>query len=75
MEYATKVTNNYSPIYFVYTVINRNLKIRLKDPTKNRVVFSFDNKIELAEILGLIEHFEYHTKFGEADNQSNCEDE
>ena len=31
--------------------------------------------MELAEILGLIEHFGHHTKFGEADNESNCEDE
>ena len=36
---------------------------------------SIAKKMELAEILGLIEHFEHHTKFGEADKESNCEDE
>ena len=75
LEYATKVTGDYSLIHFAYADINGNLKIRLKEPVKNRVVFSFNNKTELAEILGLIDHFEYHTKFGEADNQSNCENE
>ena len=55
--------------------INSNLKIRLMEPIKNWVVFSFNSKMELAEILGLIEHFEHHPKFGEADNESSCEDE
>ena len=75
LEYASKVTDDYSLIHFVYTDINGNLKICLREPIKNRVVFSFNSKMELAEILGLIEHFEHHTKFGEADNESNCEDE
>ena len=47
--------------------------MRLREPIKNRVVFSFNSKMELVEILPLIEHFEYHTKFGEADNGPNCE--
>ena len=68
------ITDDYSLIHFVYTDVNGNIKIRLKEPTNKRVVFSFSNKMELAEILGLTEHFEYHTKFGEADNQSNCKD-
>ena len=46
--------------------------LHLREPIKNQVVFSLISKMELAEILGLIEHFEYHTKFGEADNESNC---
>ena len=75
LEYATKVTDDYSLIHFVYTDINSNIKIRLKEPINNWVVFNFNSKRGLAEILGLIEHFECHTKFGEADNQSNCEDE
>lgn len=75
LGYATEVTDNYNLINFVYTDINHNFKIRLRNPIKNRVVFSFDKKTKLAEILGLIDHFEYHTKFREADNQTNCEDE
>ena len=31
--------------------------------------------MELSEIFGITEHSEYHTKFGEADNQSNYENE
>ena len=48
LEYATKVTDDYSLIRFLYTYINGNLKIRLKKPIKHRVVFSFNNKTELA---------------------------
>ena len=55
--------------------LNGNLKIHLREPIKSWVVFRFNSKMELAEILGLIEHFEHHTKFGGADNESNCEDE
>ena len=57
---------------------NQPIKIKvlhLREPIKNQVVFSLNSKMELAGILGLIEHFEYHTKFGEADNESNREDE
>ena len=49
--------------YFVFVnsvkTANGNLKLRLKGKVRNRMVFSFNNKTELAEILGLIEHFEY----------------
>ena len=55
--------------------INGNLKMGLREPIKNHVVFSFNSKTELAETLGLIEQFEYHTKFGEADKELNCEEE
>ena len=75
LQYASKVTDDYSLIYFVYTDINGNLKIHLREPIKNPVVFSFNSKMELAEILGSIEHLEHHAKFGEANNESNCEDE
>ena len=75
LEYVTKLTDDYSLIHFVYTDINGNLKIRLKESIKNWATFSFNNKMELAEILGLVKHFEYHTKFSEAKNQSNCENE
>ena len=62
-------------MHFVYTDMNGNIKIRLKEPINNRVVFSFNNKMELSEIFEIIEHFEYHTKFGEADNKTNYENE
>ena len=77
LEYATKVKANYdySLTHFVYADINGKLKICLKKPIVNQVVFSFNNKTELAQFLGLIEYFEYHAKFGEAYKQSNCEDE
>ena len=55
LEYATKVMDDYSPIHFVYTDINGNLKIRLKKPIKIRVVFSFNKKTELAEICIVFE--------------------
>ena len=63
---AAKVKDDYSLIHFVYTDIDVNLKINLKKPVKNRVVFSCNSKTELAGIRGLIEHFEYHKKYGEA---------
>ena len=70
LEYVSKVTDDYSLIHFVYADINGNLKIRLMEPIKSRMVFSFNSKMELAEILGLIEHFEHYTKFGEATNRT-----
>ena len=72
LQYAAKVSDDCSLIRFVYTDINGNIKIHLKEPIKNRWVFSFNNKTKLVEILGLIEHFEYHTKFRETHNQLNC---
>ena len=72
---AGKVTDDYSLVHFIYSDINGNLKIRLKEPIRNRVVLSFNNQTDLTEILGLVEYFQYHTKSGEADNQSNCQDE
>ena len=35
LEYATKVTDDYSLIHFVYTNINGNIKIHLKEPIRN----------------------------------------
>ena len=57
LEYATKVIDDYSLIHLVYTDINGNLEICLKEPIKNREVFSFNNKTDLADILGLIHGF------------------
>ena len=36
LEYATKVTHDYSLIRFIYTDINGNIKIHLKEPISNR---------------------------------------
>ena len=35
------------------------MKLRLKEKVRNQMVFRFNSKTELAEILGLIKHFEY----------------
>ena len=69
LEYVTKVTDDYSLIHLIYININCNLKMCLKVPIKSRVECRFNNKTELAEILGLIEYSECHVKFGE-DTQS-----
>lgn len=52
-----------------------SIEISKQGPIKNQVVFSYNNTTELVEILGLTEYCEYQAKFGEADNQSNFEDE
>ena len=46
-------------VKFYLADVNGNLKLRLKEKVRNRMVFSFNNKTELAEIIGIIEHFEY----------------
>ena len=38
-------------INFIFLDINGNLKIRLKEPVWNQQVYSFWNKMDLAEIL------------------------
>ena len=38
-------------INFIFLDINGNLKIRLKEPDWNQQVYSFWNKMDLAEIL------------------------
>ena len=42
-------------INFIFSDINGNLKIRLKEPVGNRQVYSFRNKVELAEILAKLD--------------------
>ena len=59
LKYACEQAEDYEIIHFVFADINGNLKHRLKEKVRNRMVFSFNNETELAEILGLIEHFEY----------------
>ena len=59
LKYAREQTEDYKIIHFVFADINGNLNLRLKEKVRNRMVFSFNNKTELAEILGLIKHSEY----------------
>ena len=59
LKCACEQAEDYEIIHFVFADVNRNLKFRLKEKVRNRMVFSFNDKTELAEILGIIEHFEY----------------
>ena len=59
LKYAHEQTEDCEIIRIVFADVNGNLKLRLKEKVRNRMVFSFDNKTELAGILGLIEHFKY----------------
>ena len=59
LKYAREQAEDYEITYFIFADVNGNLKLCLKEKGINRMVFSFNNKTELAEILGLIEHFEY----------------
>ena len=42
-------------INFIFSDINGNLKIRLKEPIGNQQIYSFRNKIDLAETLAKLE--------------------
>ena len=74
LKCVTKVTESYSLIHFDSVDINGNLKIRFNDPIKRRLILNINNKMELTRMICLIEHFEYHTKFGELNNQSDFEE-
>ena len=59
LEYATKVTSECSLIdLFIQTSALISKYVSRREPIKNQVVFSFNNKTDLAEILGSIKHFE-----------------
>ena len=58
LKYAHEQAADYKIIHFVFADIDGNLKLRLKKKVRNQIVFSFNNKTELAEILGLIKHFD-----------------
>ena len=49
--YTRNLCAEAEKISFIFSGINGNLKIRLKEPTGNREVYSFWKKKELAEIL------------------------
>ena len=59
LKYACEQAEDYEIIHFVFADINGNLKLCLKEKVRNCMVFSCSNNTELAEILGLNEHFEY----------------
>ena len=46
-------------INFKFLDINGNLKIRIKKPISNRHIYSFRNKMELAEILAELDLDDY----------------
>ena len=51
LTFACNLCAEAEEINFIFSDINGNLKIRLKEPIGNRQVYSFRNKMELAEIL------------------------
>ena len=51
LTFARNLCAEAKEINFIFSDINGNLKIRLKEPVGNRQIYSFRNKIELAEIL------------------------
>ena len=59
LKYAREQAEDYEIMHIVFADVNGNRKLCLKEKVRNRAVFSFNNKTELAEILGLIKHFEY----------------
>ena len=55
LTYARNLCAEAEEINFIFSDINGNLKIRLKEPIGNRQVYSFRNKMELAEILAKLD--------------------
>ena len=53
--FARNLCAEAEEINFIFLDINGNLKIRLKKPIGNRQVYSFRNKMELAEILAKLD--------------------
>ena len=46
-------------IDFVFTSVNGNLKLPVKEKVRNIMVFNFNINTEFAENLGIIKHFKY----------------
>ena len=59
LKHAFEQAEDYEIIHFVFADVNGNLKLRLKEKVRNGMVFIFNNKTKLAEILGIIKHFKY----------------
>ena len=54
-NFARNICAEAEEINFMFSDINGNLKIRLKEPIGNRQVCSFQNKMKLAEILAKLD--------------------
>ena len=59
LKYACEQAEDYEMIDFIFADVNGNLKLSVKEKVRNRMVFSFSNKTEFAEILSIIKRFEY----------------
>ena len=55
LNFARNLCAEAEEINFMFSDINGNLKIRLKEPIGNRQVCSFRNKMKLAEILAKLD--------------------
>ena len=55
LTFARNLCTEAEEINFIFSDINGNLKIRLKEPIGYRLVYSFWNKLELAEILAKLD--------------------
>ena len=55
LTFARNLYTEAEEINFIFSDINDNLKIRLKEPIGYRQVYSFWNKLELAEILAKLD--------------------
>ena len=55
LTFAHNLCAEAEEINFIFSDINGNLKIRLKEPTGNRQVYSFQNKMEHAEIIAKLD--------------------
>ena len=55
LTFARNLCTGAEEINFIFSDINDNLKIRLKEPIGYRQVYSFWNKLELAEILAKLD--------------------
>ena len=63
LTFAHNLCAEAEEINFIFSDINGNLKIRLKEPIGNRQVYNFRNKMELAEILAKLDLDGYHQLF------------
>ena len=55
ITFTRNLCTEVEEINFIFSDINGNLKIRLKEPIGNWQVYSFRKKMELAEILAKLD--------------------
>ena len=51
IKYAHQITENNAEVNFVYTDMNRNLKLRLHNSIGNKYVYEFKSKEELHKLI------------------------